>query len=85
MQNNITTLLLGIQDVAVTGVVEDKHRIVIDCTLHHDRVCPHCGSSHAWVHDHREQVLRDAPMRRKNVFLRVRKTRYNCKDCEIRF
>lgn len=62
MQSHITILLLGIQDVEVTGVSEDKRRIVIDCNLRHDRVCPHCGSSHAWVHDHREQVLRDAPM-----------------------
>lgn len=62
MLSHITRLLLGIQDVEVTGVSEDKSRIVIDCTLRHDRVCPHCGSSHAWVHDHREQVLRDAPM-----------------------
>ena len=85
MQSHITTLLLGIQDVEVIGVAEDKHRIIIDCTLRHDRVCPHCGSSHAWVHDHREQVLRDAPMRRKHVFLRVRKTRYDCKGCGMRF
>ena len=85
MRNHITTLLLGIQDVEVTGVAEDKHRIVIDCILRHDRVCPYCGSSHAWVHDHREQVLRDAPMRRKHVFLRVRKTRYDCKGCGMRF
>lgn len=85
MQSHITTLLLGIQDVEVIGVAEDKRRIIIDCTLRHDRVCPHCGSSHAWVHDHREQVLRDAPMRRKHVFLRVRKTRYDCKGCGMRF
>lgn len=85
MQNYTTTLLLGIQDVEIMDVSEDKHRIVIDCKPIHDRVCPHCGSSHAWIHDHREQVLRDAPMRRKHVFLRVRKTRYDCKDCGIRF
>ena len=62
MRNHITTLLLGIQDVEVTGVAEERSFIVIDCKPVHDRVCPHCGSSHAWVHDHREQVLRDAPM-----------------------
>ncbi|MEJ8786896.1 hypothetical protein, partial [Peptoniphilus sp. HCN-40583] len=67
MQNNITTLLLGIQDIEVTGVSEERRLITIDCKPVHDRVCPHCGSSHAWVHDHRVQVLRDAPMRRKHV------------------
>lgn len=85
MQNNITTLLLGIQDVEVTGVSEERRLITIDCKPVHDRVCPHCGSTHAWVHDHREQVLRDAPMRRKHVLLRVKKTRYDCKDCGVRF
>ena len=85
MQNNITTLLLGIQDVEVTGVSEERRLITIDCKPVHDRVCPHCGSPHAWVHDHREQVLRDAPMRRKHVFLRVKKPRYDCKDCGARF
>ncbi|MCU6787475.1 transposase family protein, partial [Aedoeadaptatus acetigenes] len=81
VQNNITTLLLGIQDVEVTAVLEERRLITIDCKPVHDRVCPHCGSTHAWVHDHREQVLRDAPMRRKHVLLRVKKTRYDCKDC----
>ena len=85
MQNNITTLLLGIQDVEVTAVLEERRLITIDCKPVHDRVCPHCGSTHAWVHDHREQVLRDAPMRRKHVLLRVKKTRYDCKDCGARF
>ena len=85
MRNHITTLLLGIQDVEVTGVSEERSFIVIDCKPVHDRVRPYCGSSHAWVHDHREQVLRDAPMRRKHVFLRVRKTRYDCKGCGMRF
>ena len=85
MHSHINTLLLGIQDVEVTGVSEERSFIVIDCKPVHDRVCPHCGSSHAWVHDHREQVLRDAPMRRKHVFLRVRKTRYDCKGCGMRF
>ncbi len=85
VQNNITTLLLGIQDVEVTAVLEERRLITIDCKPVHDRVCPHCGSTHAWVHDHREQVLRDAPMRRKHVLLRVKKTRYDCKDCGARF
>ncbi len=85
MQNNITTLLLGIQDVEVTGASEEKRLITIDCKPVHDLVCPHCGSSHAWVHDHREQVLRDAPMRRKHVLLRIKKTRYDCKDWGVRF
>ena len=47
MQNNITTLLLGIQDVEVTGVLEERRLITIDCKPAHDRVCPHYGSSHA--------------------------------------
>ena len=85
VQNYTTTLLLGIQDVEVTGVSVEKRHITIDCKPIHDRVCPHCGSSHAGVHDHREQVLRDAPMRRKHVLLRVKKTRYDCKDCGARF
>ncbi|WP_215508723.1 hypothetical protein, partial [Peptoniphilus sp. EMRHCC_23] len=31
VQNNITTLLLGIQDVEVTGVSEERRLITIDC------------------------------------------------------
>lgn len=85
LQNNITALLLGIQDAEVTGVSEERRLITIDCKPVHDRVCPHCESTHAWVHDHREQLLRDAPMRRKHVVFRVRKTRYDCKDCGARF
>ena len=68
VQNNITTLHLGIQDVEVTGVSVEKRHITIDCKPIHDRVCPHCGSFHAWVHDHRVQVLQDAPMRRNTCF-----------------
>lgn len=47
MHSHINTLLLGIQDVEVMDVSEDKHRIVIDCKPIHDRVYPHCGSCHA--------------------------------------
>ncbi len=57
MQNNITTLLLGIQDVEVTGVSEEGRPITNDCKSVHDRVYPHCGSPHAWIHDHRGQLL----------------------------
>ena len=85
MQNNITTLLLGIQDVEVTGVLEERRLITIDSKPIHDRVYPHCSSSHTWVHDHRIQVLRDAPMRRKHVLLRVKYIRYDCKECGARF
>ena len=84
-QNNITTLLLRIQDVEVTGVSEERRLITIDCKPIHDQVYPHCSSSHTWVHDHRIQVLRDAPMRRKHVLLRVKKIRYDCKECGARF
>ncbi|WP_167627187.1 transposase family protein [Aedoeadaptatus pacaensis] len=83
MQTNITTLLLGIQDVEVTGASEERRLISIDCKPVHDRICPHCGSTHAWVHDHREQVLRGAPMRRKHVLLLIEKTRYASKALQV--
>ncbi|WP_322626897.1 transposase family protein [Aedoeadaptatus coxii] len=69
----------------MTGVSEEKRLMTIDCKPVHDQVCPHCDSSHAWIYDHREQVLLDAPMRRKHVLLRVKKMRYDCKNCDARF
>ena len=53
-QNNITTILLGIQDVEVTGATK-KRFIIIMCAIH-ERLCPHCSSFHVQG----VQLLQDA-------------------------
>ena len=54
-QNNITTILLGIQDVELTGASKKRFITIIMCAIH-ERLCPHCSSFHAQG----VQLLQDA-------------------------
>lgn len=85
MHINNSTKLLGLKDLEIINVVEEARLITIESKHIHERTCPFCGSNHNWVHDHRTQSIKDSPMRKKKVILKVKKTRYNCKCCGKRF
>lgn len=48
-------------------------------------VCPKCASPSQSVYDHRVVTIKDAPLREKNVKLRIRKRRFWCKPCKRPF
>jgi transposase len=48
-------------------------------------VCPRCATPSKSVYDHRTVVVKDAPIRDKNVLLHIRKRRFSCKPCRRPF
>lgn len=48
-------------------------------------VCPRCAALSKSVYDHRVVTVKDAPIREKNVRLRIRKRRFWCKPCKKPF
>ena len=48
-------------------------------------VCPHCTAKCDSIYDHVVQTVRDAPIRNKQVILKIRKRRFRCKSCKKLF
>lgn len=48
-------------------------------------VCPRCAHPSSSVYDHRYVTLKDEPMRRSVITLRIKKRRYYCKHCRKPF
>ncbi len=48
-------------------------------------ICPKCASPSTSVYDHRVIKVRDEPLRREQVLLKIRKRRYFCKPCKKPF
>lgn len=48
-------------------------------------VCPKCATKCTTTYDHVTVTIRDAPIRNKNVILKVRKRRFLCKNCKSVF
>ena len=48
-------------------------------------VCPRCAQPSSSIYDHRYVVLKDEPMRRSVITLKIKKRRYYCKTCRKPF
>lgn len=46
-----------------------------------DHICPYYGHSTSYIKDYRIQIVKDAQILGKDVFLHIRKRRYLCKHC----
>ena len=49
------------------------------------QTCPCCGSLTSFVHDYRNQLVKDLPFNRQKIYLLIRKRRYVCNSCGKRF
>lgn len=47
--------------------------------------CTKCGLVSGSIYDHREVVIKDTPIRGKRVFLKIRKRRFFCENCQKPF
>ena len=77
--------LLGFKDVVFDSFDEDNDFVHIHASVKRMDICPHCGSSRVWVHDHRIQKIKDTHIRGKKCLIHLKKTRYDCKSCDRRF
>lgn len=83
--NNMNLFLLGFKDVVFDSFDEDNDFVHIHASVKRMDICPHCGSSRVWVHDHRVQRIKDTHIRGKKCLIHLKKTRYDCKFCGCRF
>ncbi len=85
-QKDIIKELVGLQDVIVNKIEQNKKEIYIYIQLEQkEHFCPCCNSTTAKIHDYRIQKISDIPMLGKKVYLILRKRRYICPHCGKRF
>ena len=84
--NYSTEKLLGLQDLIITNIKESNNVLQIFAKLEvKKQCCPCCGTTTRTIHDYRKQIIKDIPIRGKNVEIHFRKRRYRCPHCGKRF
>jgi transposase len=85
-QEYFITKLLGLKDVLVTFTEETDSSIYIGIeTKPKPQICPCCKQSTTYIHDYRQQKIKDLSFRDKYGYLLLKKRRYVCKQREKRF
>ena len=85
-QEYFITKLLGLKDVLVTFTEETDSSIYIGIeTKPKPQICPCCKQSTTYIHDYRQQKIKDLSFRDKYGYLLLKKRRYVCKQCGKRF
>lgn len=86
LYNNYTEKLIGLQDIFVKNITQDKEFTTIHIEMRKKpHKCPCCGTYTEYVHDYRKQTIRDIPAFGKYVYLVLNKRRYVCNNCNKRF
>ena len=79
LSKDYTTELLGLKDVIVKNMEETEDFIKVSIELERKpHTCPCCGKQTQQIHDYRQQTIKDLPIRKKTLFLQLRKRRYHC-------
>jgi transposase len=85
MQDDVSRLV-GIEGLAVTGVLEVGRRLEIEVELvARAACCRWCGRASVAVKDRPVVRVRDLPVAGRVTLLRWRKRRYRCEECERTF
>ncbi|MEG2720862.1 MAG: ISL3 family transposase, partial [Oscillospiraceae bacterium] len=78
--------LLGLQDVIIKNIEEKDDVININIKLEvKEHQCPCCKTKTKYIHDYRNQIVKDIPIRGKKCNLILQKRRYICKNCGKKF
>lgn len=87
MHKNNNINIIGCKGITVEKIENDENdkNFHIYAKVEKPKTCPHCGSKHIWVHDHRVQNVKDTHIHGKTTIIHLKKTRYNCKNCKKRF
>lgn len=85
LEQDYISKILDLEDVIVTKVENypDSLHFYIEMPVQ-EHTCPNCGQRTSYIHDYREQMIKDIPLGRK-TYIHVRKRRYVCPHCNKRF
>ena len=85
LEQDYISKILDLEDVIITKVENcaDSLHFYIEIPVQ-EHICPNCEHSTAYIHDYREQIIKDIPLGRKN-YIHLRKRRYVCPHCNKRF
>ena len=63
LEQDYISKLLDLKDVIVTKVETEQKELHIHMELPvEEHICPCCGQSTSYVHDYREQIIKDIPL-----------------------
>ena len=85
LEHDYTAKILNLEDVMIKNVEYnlDELHFYLELPVS-EHTCPNCGCTTSFVHDYREQVIKDIPLGRK-TYIHLRKRRYVCPHCAKRF
>ena len=82
MLSNCIKNLLNLKEVNVKSVKNFKDSVEIYAELLiFEQICPCCSSTTSKIHDHYTQPIKDIPIQFKPTTIFLKKTRYECKNC----
>lgn len=85
LEQDYISKILNLEDVIVTKVENYMDSLHLYAELPvQEQICPNCEHSTAYIHDYREQIIKDIPLGRK-TYIHLRKRRYVCPHCSKRF
>lgn len=67
------------------GKKDSSTRILLTEKVSDFEVCPKCASKSKTIYDHVVVTIRDTPLRRNNIILKIKKRRFYCKNCKSVF
>ena len=77
--------ILDLEEVMIQNVenIQGELHIYLELPVK-EHICPCCGQRTTYIHDYRNQTIKDIPLGRK-TFIHLRKRRYICRNCGKRF
>ena len=82
MSISLTQQLL-LPDLKFVKREQKKRTTILYCQKVSDfEVCPHCATKCQTIYDHVNITIKDEPIRNKHVIFKIKKRRFNCKNCK---
>lgn len=85
LEQDYISKILDLEDAIITKVENNQDELHFFLELPvTEHVCPNCGQRTSYIHDYRDQIIKDIPLGRK-TYIHLRKRRYICPHCAKRF